>query len=452
MRDDVIRWNRFKLTGTVLAAIALLALLALSTGAASDGLPTITFVSPEGWSSGQFTLEVTVTGDVDPGEVSYGIDEDEPTIKMTDAGGDTYEATVDSRILADGPHTITVRALNSTGQAASADLDIAVDNHSPAVFSTSVHQVVSEDYLFTGTAEDAYLNESAVYVIIDGDQDGAKDNVMTRVDDHFEFVVDTTQIAEGEHLFRLWAFDLPGNSNQSYAVGIQVDRTPPVVTIVSEGGTHSVQYKLEVTVTDDHLDGHGVMVAVGDGSPFEMGEVEGGWEWLVDLTDVPEGELTLTVTARDTLGLESAPVSITITVDQKADLELFEVNWTKIVAEEGETLKVVVTVGNVGTDTAVGFDITVLSEGKTHASITDDTGLVPGEEKVYTIEWEAKDPGKWTIWVQVDAEEAVDEWDESTNQLSEDETLDIKAAEPGMGAAILILALAGAVAILGRRR
>jgi hypothetical protein len=450
MRDDVMRWNRFKLTGPVLAAIALLALLALSTGAAAEGLPTITFVSPEGWSSGQFTLEVTITGDVDPGEVYYGIDEDEPTTQMTRAGGDTYKATVDSGILADGPHTITVKALNSTGQAASADLDIAVDNHSPAVYATSVHQVVSGDYLFTGTAEDAYINESAVYVIIDGDRDGAKDNVMTRVDDHFEFVVDTTQLTEGEHLFRLWAFDLPGNNNQSYAVGINVDRTPPVVTIVSEGGAHSVQYMLEVTVDEAHLDS--VMVAVGDASPVAMGEIGGGWEWLLDLTQVPEGELTFTVTASDTVGLESTPVSITITVDQKADLEIFEVDWAKIVAGEGETLKVVVTVGNVGTETAVGFDISVLSEGKTHASVTDDTGLVPGEEKVYTIEWEAKNPGKWTVWVQVDVDDAIDESDETTNQLSEDETLDIKAAEPGMGAAILILALAGAVAILGRRR
>ncbi len=447
-----MKWNRLKLTGPVLAAITLLALLALSSGAAADGLPTITFVSPEGWSSGQFTLQVTVTGDVDAGEVYYGIDEDEPTIQMTGAGGDTYKATVDSSILADGPHTITVKAQNSTGQAASADLNIAVDNHSPAVFSTSVYEAVDEEYLFTGTAEDAYLNESAVYVIIDGDQDGAKDNVMTRVDDHFEFLLDTTQLADGEHLMRLWAFDLPGNNNQSYAVGIQVDHTPPVVTIVSEGGTYAVQYRLEVTVTEEHLDLHDVMVAVGDASPIAMGEFEGGWEWLLDLTDVPEGELTFTVTALDDVGLESTPVSITITVDQKADLEIFEVEWAKIEAEEGETLKVVVTVGNLGTEAAVGFDVSVLSQGKTHASVTDDTGLVPGEQKIYTIEWEAKDPGKWTIWVEVDVDDAVDEADESTNQLSEDETLNIKAAEPGMGAAILILALAGAVAILGRRR
>ena len=452
MSEDIVRLNRFKLTGPVLAAIALLVLLAMSSGASADGLPTITFDTQEDWAAGQFTFEVTITGDLDSGEVFYGIDEDDQTIQMTDAGSGTYEATLDTTALADGPHTITVKALNTTGQAASADLDIDVDNHSPAVFSTSGNLVVSGDYLFTGTAEDAYLNESAVYVIIDGDQDGAKDNVMTRVDDHFEFVVDTTQLTEGEHLFRLFAFDLGGSNNQSYAVGIQVDRTPPEVTIVSEGGTYSVQYNLEVTVTDAHIDGHAVMVAVGDASPIEMGEAEGGWELSVDLSEVPEGELTLTVTATDTLGLESAPVSITISIDQKADLEIFDVNWTKIVVEEGETLKVIVTVGNVGTDTAVGFDVTVLSEGKTHASVTEGTGLAPGEQKSYTIEWEAKNPGKWTIWVEVDVDDSVEEWDESNNQQSDDETLEIKAAEPGMGAAILVLALAGAVAVLGRRR
>ena len=83
---------------------------------------------------------------------------------------------------------------------------------------------------------------------------------------------------------------------------------------------------------------------------------------------------------------------------------------------------------------------------------TEKTGLAPGEQRIYTIEWEAKDPAKWTVWVEVDVDDAVDEADESTNQLSEDEDLEIKAAEPGMGAAILILALAGAFAILGRRR
>ncbi len=443
----------FKLTGPILASIALLALLALSTGAGGEGLPTIVFEPQEGWVSGQFALEVSITGDLDPGEVYYGIDEDEPTIQMTDAGAGAYGATFDSTQLADGPHTITVKALNSTGQAAEAEMVIDVDNHSPAVSSTSEYQAVSEDYLFTGTAEDAYLNESAVYVILDGDQDGAVDNVMTRVDDHFEFVVDTTQMAEGEHLFRLWAFDLVGNHNQSSGVGIQVDRTPPDVTITSEGGTYSIEYTLEVTVTDAHVDGHAVMVAVGDGSPFEMSEAGGGWEWSVDLTDVPEGELTLTVTASDTLGLESDPVSITITVDQKADLEIFEVDWVTLEAEEGGTLKVIVTVGNVGTDTAVGFDVTVLSEGKTHASsATEDTGLAPGEQREYPIEWKAKGSGKWTIWVQVDVDDAIDEWDESNNQHDEESVLKIKATEPGMGAAILVLALAGAVAVLGRRR
>jgi len=452
MIDDDQKGKMFKLTGPVLAAMALLALLALSSGAAGEGHPTIVFAPQEGWVSGEFALEVSITGDLDPGEVYFGIDEDEPTIQMTDAGGGAYQATVDSTQLADGPHTITVKALNSTGQAAEAEMVIDVDNHSPAVFSTSVFEAVSEDYLFTGTAEDAYLNESAVYAIIDGDKEGAVNNVMTRVDDHFEFVVDTTQMTEGEHLFRLWAFDLVGSNNQSRAVGIDVDRTPPEVTIVSEGGTYSIEYYLEVTATDAHLDGHSIMVAVGDASPVEMGETDEGWDWSVDLTDAPEGELTLTVTASDTLGLESDPVSITIMVDQKADLEIIDVNWTKIEAEEGDTFKVVVTVGNVGTDTAVGFDVTVMSEGKTHASATEDTGLAPGEERAYPIEWKAKGSGKWTIWVQVDVDDTIDEWDETNNQHDEESVLKIKATEPGMGAAILVLALAGAVAVLGRRR
>ncbi len=454
MRDDILRWNRLEFTGPVLAAIALLALIGLSSGAGAEGLPTITFEAPESWASGQFALEVSISGDLDPGEVYYGIDVDDPTIQMTDAGGGAYTATVDSSILVDGPHTITVKALNSTGQAAEADLDIDVDNHSPAVFSTSVFEVVSEDYLFTGTAEDAYINESAVYVIIDGDKDGAVNNVMTRVDDHFEFVVDTTQMTEGEHLFRLWAFDLVGSNNQSRAVGIHVDRTPPEVTIVSEGGTYSTLYYLEVTATDAHLDGHSIMVAVGDASPVEMGETNEGWDWSVDLADIPEGELTLTVTAFDTLGLESAPVSITITVDRKADLEILEVNWTLIDVKEGDTIKVVVTVANAGFDTAVGFDISVVSEGETLASVTEDTDLAPDEQRAYPIEWKAKDTGKWTISVQVDVGGAVDELDESNNQLNEEGTLKVKAkdTEPGMGAAILFLALAGAVAVLGRRR
>jgi hypothetical protein len=224
------------------------------------------------------------------------------------------------------------------------------------------------------------------------------------------------------------------------------------LTIISEGGTHAVEYNLEVTVDDAHFDDQTVMVAIGDAAPFAMGEFEGGFVWLVDLVDIPEGDLTLTVTASDILGLESTPVSITIYVDQKADLELFDVNWTKIFGEVGETLKVVVTVGNIGSDTAVGFDVSVLSEGKTHASVTEKTGLAPGEQKVYTIEWEAKDPAKWTVWVEVDADNAVEEAVESMNQISEVSTLEIKAAEPGMGAAILVLALAGAFAVLGRRR
>ena len=110
---------------TVVAVLALtvLALASLLPAAGAEGLPEVTITSAGGYVSGEHVLEVTVTGDLAPGEVYYGVDGD-PVTKMDDDGGGDFSATIDTTAMADGPHTVSVKAVNTTGESVTVTQDL----------------------------------------------------------------------------------------------------------------------------------------------------------------------------------------------------------------------------------------------------------------------------------------------------------------------------------------
>jgi len=122
-----------------------------------------------------------------------------------------------------------VRVFNTTGVTVEGSVVIDVDNHSPHVEALSNYTVAWGDFTFKGMAEDPYLNDSAVYCLVDGDETASRNYRMTWVSDHFEIDLDTTQLADGEHLLRVWAFDQWGNSNKSHGVNILVSNAANLV-------------------------------------------------------------------------------------------------------------------------------------------------------------------------------------------------------------------------------
>jgi len=264
------RFSPSIIRSSIIAAVGLTALLLTvgPAGADNTGPPVIDITSGDGYASGYYILRATVDGDMASGSAYYGVDtvEEGAMVEMNDAGAH-YEKRIELEGLEDGPHTIYVKAFNSTGVSAVESVVLDIDNHSPVVEATTDNGPVYGDFVFRGKAVDPYLNESAVYCMIDDDEISAKDNPMTRVGDHFEFIIDTTGLTDGEHIARIWAHDMWGNSNKSTAVvlfvsnkanlvitavdwkktKVEVDQdVVVVVTVMNQGGTAASGFKVGI--------------------------------------------------------------------------------------------------------------------------------------------------------------------------------------------------------------
>ena len=259
---------------TIIVAVSLTALLLAvgPAGAEDTGPPVIDITSGGGYASGFYILRATVSGDMASGSAYYGIDtDDDGAMEEMDDAGAFFEKRIELEGMEDGSHTFYVKAFNSTGVSAVASVVMDIDNNSPTVELITNHSTIYGNFVFQGKAEDPYLNESAVYCMLDDDEVEAKTRPMTRVGDHFEVTIDTTQLTDGEHLARIWAHDLWGNSNKSTAIvlfvsskanlvitavdwqksKVEVDQdVVVVVTVLNEGGTAASGFKVGITVGD----------------------------------------------------------------------------------------------------------------------------------------------------------------------------------------------------------
>jgi PGF-CTERM protein len=624
------------------AILVTLALLALPAPAGAEGLPVIDFVSPGGVVADQYVLNVTVIGDLAPGQVYYGVDTGDPDVQMTNTANYHWQAVIDTSGLSEGDHTVTVQAINTTGanvtrdqtiivdhtdpmveitssvpdyvsddytvtatvtdsnvnpsgvllvvdgnmslswamvdqgghfshtldtvndidcgphrvavyvidqggnQAWSEEVDIDVDNCPPTVMFTSygghvmgIYQLtvnVTDDYpdtsqvyivfdgdrinktnldhqgdgvftysfdtttltdgdieieilatdlpgfireagplvlqvdnnpptsyittetanvsgivTFMAIVNDAYPNESAVYLVVDGDDDNS--TMMNNVGDHYEVNLDTRMYMDGERELKVWAEDMWGMSSRSPGVYFGVDNYMPSITYLSNGGTQWGTYRVRVNITDANLVSETVMVKVGNAAPVTLRFYDDYWYHDVDTTLLPDGPVTLLVTASDSRGNDNPGEMMTITINNLADLEVVTVEWVSTDLEPGEKAKVKVGVRNNGHSTAREFTVVLTSGTKTLASQTEVTGLIPGKVHTYTLEWKAEGSGDKVVRIEVDPGNDVQESDETNNNWDQ-QTLSIGEGDstPGMGAVLAVLAALGAASLARRRR
>ncbi|UCC93207.1 MAG: hypothetical protein JSW25_00570 [Thermoplasmata archaeon] len=301
-----------------IAAAALVAAVLLVVGGAAardnTGPPVIFDISEGGYASDWYELSVWVSGDMMMGTCYYGIDTDDQgqMVEMEDNGA-AYVVRIDLTGWEDGPYTLYVRAYNTTGETVESKVEIDVDNNSPFVEAITDHSPVYGTFVFSGRAVDAYLNESAVYMMIDDIEADALDRPMTKVGDHFEYELDATTLTDGEHFARIWAHDLWGNNNKSGAVVLSVSNKAnlvilnvtwtktkveagedvvAVVTIKNQGGAAASDFKVGI------MEGEKVVGSTKVTDPLGSGDVRDVTvKWSMDEED--SRELFITVDPDD---------------------------------------------------------------------------------------------------------------------------------------------------------
>ena len=414
--------------------------------------PNIAITSMGGHVKGFYTLTVDINDlNIDPDAVWAVFDGDELNRKkMDDKGEGVFSYKFDTTNMADGDHLLYVLATDLGDQTRkSDDLLLKVDNNPPASTITSQGGNVSGYYTITATVTDVYLNSSWVYLVVDGDDVNASELIWAG--NRYEAVIDTRDLADGIRNLTIWAADLWGQTSRSGILSIDVDNNMPYVMITSGGGTKWGNYRVKATVSDPHLDTKSVMVKVGSAAQAPMKYSNDQWYYDIDTTKLTDGPLSIQVIASDTRGNKNDGETVEIVVSNRPDLEITSVEWTKTKVEEGSMAQVKVTVRNNGHTEANNFDVVMLSGTTVLASKTELTGILPGKSHTFSLEWKASGAGDKQVRIVVDANDALEETDETNNHW-EPQTITVEEESPGMGAVLAVLAVVGASALAGRRR
>jgi MYXO-CTERM domain-containing protein len=207
--------------------------------------------------------------------------------------------------LADGEHTLRVRARDAAGRVdpTPASRTWTVDTTAPAapiVTSPSNGAQVGGTPIFSGTAEPG----STITILVDGAVVGT---TTANPDGNWTFTP-TTPLAEGPHTVTVTATDPAGNTSPpSTAITVTVDTTVPDTFIDSgpEGTVSETSATFDFSSTEESV----VYECSLDGAAFTLCSDP------VTFTGLAEGEHTLRVRARDAAGnVDATPASRTWTV------------------------------------------------------------------------------------------------------------------------------------------
>jgi hypothetical protein len=414
--------------------------------------PLIMFTSDGGHVMGFYDLTIYISEpNMDTNAVWAVFDGDVLNrTRMVHDGDGTYSYKFDTTTMADGDHGVYIIATDLSAQTQeSEELVLQVDNNPPMSHITSTGGNVSGYYTLTAVVSDAYLDTNRVYIVVDGDDDNA--TMMAWTGEDFEVILDTRNMEDGMRYLKVWAADEWDQSSRSEPLMLDVDNNEPYVMFLSSPGTKWGNYRIRVNVTDPHLNTSCVMVRVGGAEPMAMKFSNDEWYYNLDTTQMSNSLTSITIIACDTRGNRNDREYMEITVENRADLEIVSVEWVNTQVEPGTVAKVKVTVRNNGYAIANNFEVALTSGSEVLATAKELTGVQPGKSHSFTLEWKVKGSGDKVVRLEVDPGNVLAESDETNNHWDQ-QTLTIAEESPGMGAALALLATAGAAGLIGRRR
>lgn len=326
---------RFSLVPLVAAAAAVMVLLTASATRAGDQHIRMVTLSPDKGAtvSGDIRWEVQAV-DGTPSRVDFRTD-DEPvrwSEHFAPYGFNGDKGTFDTRMLSNGPHTLTATADSSKGKSSETSVTVTVANpdatpppQAPPPVKLSVATTIVDGATLSGTAVwDAQPSSavSEVHFLIDG--------VKTWVERATPYqyngagVLDTTTLANGSHTLTVTAIAADGTAaSASRSVTVQNSTassppTPPPVTLsvattIVDGATLSGAAvwvaQPSSAIREVHFLIDGVKRWVEGASPYRYNGDAG----VLDTSTLANGSHTLTVTAIAADGTTvSATRSVTI--------------------------------------------------------------------------------------------------------------------------------------------
>jgi hypothetical protein len=237
-------------------------------------------------------------------------------------GSRLINQTLDTTLLADGQHIITVIAYDLQGHTSSKSLKVYVDNNNPTVSPVSPQQLepVSGRYTFRIRAED--INGIAAVKMKYGNITiNLYQNSLTG---YYEATRDTVYDQDGNVYIVFNVTDRSGKG-VNMTVPSHIDNTAPNVTMISPGNDAKGIIKFRATVTDPSgIDT--VMIRVGGGEWREMrfDGAEYQYRWRSTVTD--NGDQPYDIKVTDKLGNQQI-YSYNLAVQNKSNKANYDWLW-----------------------------------------------------------------------------------------------------------------------------
>ncbi|HEX8433612.1 Ig-like domain-containing protein [Archangium sp.] len=274
-------------------------------------LPDVALASPVPGTflGGTAALEATASDSGSVARVDFYAD---GTLLGTDTSA-PYTLSWSTAGVADGAHTLTVKATDGAGNArASAEVAVTVDNTAPvtALSAPAQNGSVRGTVPVSATASDAGGVERVEFYA-----DGALLGTASVVP--YGVSWDTTALSTGSTVtLTTRAYDLAGNVSVSASRTVTVDHTAPTVAITSPANGTSFSFlTFSTTLQASASDNRGVtQVVFYDGASVIGTDTTAPYSVSWSLGGVPKGTHTLTARAYDAAGnvTTSAPVSVKV--------------------------------------------------------------------------------------------------------------------------------------------
>lgn len=279
--------------------------------------PSVTIASPAPGATvaGTVTVSGSASDNVAVSRVDVGVD---GAGFKTATGTSSWSLGIDTRTYANGTHTITARATDTSANTTSTSVTVTVANTvadttppTVAIANPSAGSSVAGSVSVSGTASDATA-VARVDVAVDGGAWSVAGGTT-----NWSWTWSASSATNGNHTVSARAIDTAGNASTSsvtVSVANAADATAPTVSISSPAAGATVAGTVNISGTaSDNATVASVRAAV-DGGAWRTATGTTAWSWSWDTTVLANGGHTVAVQALDAAGNASAPASVSVTV------------------------------------------------------------------------------------------------------------------------------------------